>query len=286
MFRSRADLMGQWHWLKGRWHEGDCTWILREAPTPWGPWTTVATKVWDMYHDYYFPVFAPKFVSSDGLHLYVFTAGWGKYTSILYRLTLIPLDLRTGSSPLLEPAGTSSAASEKISRPHEGLKLDNTKPGVVYQYYASPKLDFDGGSSQFSKVSRLGVAPDKTGVCARPALQCIRRDGKFFVHFEGYFVASYPGDYTFFLNSQDGSRLTVAEELVVDNDGYHAPYEQAGTIRLGDGLHRFVLDFFQASDGGLLEIGVRVPGQPRRSVEAADLVHLDDVGDASACNVR
>ncbi len=112
-------LMGQWHWLKGRWHEGDCTWVLREAPTPWGPWTTVTTKVWDMYHDYYFPVFAPKFINADGLRLYVFTAGWGKYLSPLYRLTVIPLYLRTASDSSAEPASTRSAALEDKSQPHE-----------------------------------------------------------------------------------------------------------------------------------------------------------------------
>ena len=88
-------LMGQWHWEKGKWHKGTCTWLLREAPTPWGPWTPVATKVWgdlDMYRDYYFPCFVPKFISDDGLRLYTFTSGW--YKGPQYRLTVIPIDIQ------------------------------------------------------------------------------------------------------------------------------------------------------------------------------------------------
>jgi hypothetical protein len=347
-------LMGQWHWLTGRWHEGDCTWVLREAPTPWGPWTTVATRVWDMYHDYYFPVLAPKFISDDGLHIHVFTAGWGKYTSILYRLSVMPItlvtrrslsfskdhlefgdtlgqtrpadqsievhlgdgrpvtglsvesapswittsiepsasrtrvinhvsdaDLSPGEysgqvilvSPGAEPARAWYTVSVKIQQLHHGLTVGKTKPGVRYQYYASPRMDF-GGVTQLAKFSKLRIAPEKTGVCALPDLRCLPNPAKFFVHFEGYFQAVYPGEYTFFLNSQDGSRLIVSEQMVVDNDGPHAPYERAGTLWLEEGLHPFAVDFFQAYGNGHLQLDVRVPGQSRRPLDAADLVHV------------
>jgi hypothetical protein len=87
---AKRYLMGQWHWEKGKWHNGDCTWVLREAPAPWGPWTSVATKVWHKEQDYYFPVFVPKFISQDGHRLYIFTAGGGGY-----RLNVMPIDLLT-----------------------------------------------------------------------------------------------------------------------------------------------------------------------------------------------
>jgi len=89
---AKRYLMAQWHWEKGKWHNGDCTWVLREAPAPWGPWTTVATKVWAKDHDYYFPVFVPKFISKEGHRLYIFTAGGGAAN---YGLKVIPIDLLT-----------------------------------------------------------------------------------------------------------------------------------------------------------------------------------------------
>jgi hypothetical protein len=113
-------------------------------------------------------------------------------------------------------------------------------------------------------------------VSAVPDLRGIgESDQKFFAHFEGYFIAPYPGEYTFFVNSQDGSRLTVADELVVDNDGLHASYERSGALWLGTGAHRLAVDYFQGIENGLLRIDVRVPGQARRSLEGADLVHIE-----------
>jgi Domain of unknown function (DUF4185) len=90
---AKRYLMAQWHWEKGKWHNGDCTWVLREAPAPWGPWAPVATTIWDKDHDYYFPVFVPKFISKDGRRLYIFTAGQGRAAS--HGLTVMPIDLQT-----------------------------------------------------------------------------------------------------------------------------------------------------------------------------------------------
>jgi hypothetical protein len=84
--QGKRYLMGQWHWEKSKWHDGDCTWVVREAPTPWRPWTTIETKVWNRYHDYYFPAFVPKFISDDGLDLYIFTTDRG-------RLSVMPIGL-------------------------------------------------------------------------------------------------------------------------------------------------------------------------------------------------
>ncbi len=52
------------------------------------------------------------------------------------------------------------------------------------------------------------------------------------------------GDYTFYLESDDGSRLLLDGQVVVDNEGLHASQTQAGSVWLGVGLHPIQVDFF------------------------------------------
>ncbi|HEY2893097.1 MAG TPA: PVC-type heme-binding CxxCH protein, partial [Pirellulales bacterium] len=52
-------------------------------------------------------------------------------------------------------------------------------------------------------------------------------------------------DVTFYVNSDDGSRLYIDEKLVVDNGGSHAMREKSGHVRLARGDHALLLEFVQ-----------------------------------------
>lgn len=54
-----------------------------------------------------------------------------------------------------------------------------------------------------------------------------------------------PGKYRFRLNSDDGSKLIVNGKKVIDNDGQHAPTSKHGDIVLKEGVHEFVVEYFQ-----------------------------------------
>jgi len=54
------------------------------------------------------------------------------------------------------------------------------------------------------------------------------------------------GDYTFFMQSDDGSRLYIDGQMVVQNDGSHGMLEKSGTVTLAAGRHPLLIDFFQA----------------------------------------
>lgn len=53
------------------------------------------------------------------------------------------------------------------------------------------------------------------------------------------------GNYTFSLDSDDGSYLFINSLLAVDNGGGHAPAVQSGTVFLTAGLHPFKVQFFE-----------------------------------------
>ncbi|MGE3354951.1 MAG: PA14 domain-containing protein, partial [Planctomycetota bacterium] len=64
----------------------------------------------------------------------------------------------------------------------------------------------------------------------------------------------------FALRSDDGSKLWIDGELVVDNDGLHAAVEQSGHRALGQGLHPIEVWWFNATGGVDLQLRWARPG--------------------------
>lgn len=61
-------------------------------------------------------------------------------------------------------------------------------------------------------------------------------------------------EYTFYTNSDDGSLLFVGGQLVVDNDGLHRAEEIQGSISLSEGEHEIVVEYFNRTGGGVLDV--------------------------------
>ncbi|QGQ97659.1 DUF4185 domain-containing protein [Paenibacillus psychroresistens] len=91
----------QWYYTTGSGETGhqETIWEFYESPTPWGPWNKFAAYLF-YPHGYYNPYVVPKFTSSDGKKLIIFTTGdfitnQRSEAENLYRLTIIPCELRT-----------------------------------------------------------------------------------------------------------------------------------------------------------------------------------------------
>lgn len=67
----------------------------------------------------------------------------------------------------------------------------------------------------------------------------------FAIDYTGRFWIDKPGLYTFMLTSDDGSRLYVDDELVVDNDGVHPSVDVSGDVTLSAGIHGIRVSYFQ-----------------------------------------
>jgi hypothetical protein len=79
--------------------------------------------------------------------------------------------------------------------------------------------------------------------------------------------------YTFTVNSDDGSRLFIADVQVVDNDGSHSATEVTGDIALQKGKHPFRLLYFEDVGGERLTVQYEGPGVPRQAVPARAISH-------------
>jgi PA14 domain len=67
----------------------------------------------------------------------------------------------------------------------------------------------------------------------------------FAIDYKGRFWIEKPGTYQFALTSDDGAKLYIDDELVVDNDGLHPPEVKTARFGLSGGIHRIRVSYFQ-----------------------------------------
>lgn len=90
---------------------------------------------------------------------------------------------------------------------------------------------------------------------------------------EGDFNIDQAGEYTFFLKSDDGSKLYIDDQLVVDNDGDHSVLELKGAKELTAGRHKLRIDFFEAASEAILELQIQGPGMERQPFPVEKISH-------------
>jgi predicted neuraminidase len=93
----------------------------------------------------------------------------------------------------------------------------------------------------------------------------------FGLSFSGYIEVPKDDVYIFSLLSNDGSRLFIADKLVVDNDGPHGTTEKGGEIALQKGWHKIELLYFQAGGGKALQVFVESGGAEKTELKANTL---------------
>src|SRR5690606_21334956 len=82
----------------------------------------------------------------------------------------------------------------------------------------------------------------------------------FLTHVVGNVHAPEDGEYTCRLTSDDGSRLSIGAEVVVDNDGLHGEESVEGTVTLTAGAHPLFVEFFEDAYGQVLRLEWMPPG--------------------------
>lgn len=97
------------------------------------------------------------------------------------------------------------------------------------------------------------------------------RDSSFGFVFEGLLVVPEAGKYTFYLDSDDGSRLLVNGKMILEHDGIHGVgNEKSTTIELAAGARPIRLEYFQSGSGLGLNVAWGKAGGPRRWLSAPD----------------
>ena len=76
------------------------------------------------------------------------------------------------------------------------------------------------------------------------------------------------GTYTFYTQSDDGSRLYIDGKLVVNNDGLHGQVERSGKVNLTSGAHQIVVTYFDNGGGDGLRVSWQGPRIRKQEISA------------------
>ena len=139
----------------------------------------------------------------------------------------------------------------------------NAVNGIEYKYYEGSHYDV---LPDFTSLS-----PIKAGTTPNFDLSVANRSEVFAINFTGYIDVPADGQYTFYTNSDDGSKLYIDNILVVDNDGQHSMIERSGTIGLKAGKHVISVGFFQQQVDKGLKVSYEGPGISKQIIPSSVL---------------
>ena len=129
--------------------------------------------------------------------------------------------------------------------------------GMTYSYY-------EGTWTQLPDFTTMN--PVLTGTLSSINLTPRARDDFFAIRYRGCLAIPADGDYTLFLRSDEGSRLYLDGNLVVDNDGVHDVAEVSETITLAAGMHPVEVHYFEREGAETLEVSWAGPGFAREEL--------------------
>jgi hypothetical protein len=179
-----------------------------------------------------------------------------------------PLSMTAGDSakPLPRPVG--SVRSFGVITPHE-----NTLCGDVY--------DLSQGASalpDFWNMDPVGsIYTDKLEVWDQDIYLADGIPGAthnnlwFGIDYYGEFYVTKPGEYVFDLQSDDGAKLEIDNQTVIDEDGIHQVQAKTAHVTLAEGRHTIHVPYFQGAPTRLaLVLQVKPPGGSMRVMNLAD----------------
>ena len=151
---------------------------------------------------------------------------------------------------------------------------DALQPGLVGRYYqmsgtlddfptipAWRKPDVERVDKQINFASTLEVFPGTKLL------------DNFYVNWTGVIRIPKDGNYTFHLESDDGSRLFIDGKQVVDNGGPHEMTEMAGRAELKTGDHEIKVEFFDGEEDAGCILSWDTADKTKEVVPASVLFH-------------
>lgn len=134
------------------------------------------------------------------------------------------------------------------------FQVDETKNGLFYDY-------FEGTWERLPDLDK--ETPLRSGITFELTLEGIpTRPDYFALRFRGWLVLEEAGEYTFIARANDGLRLWVDNQAVVENCGLFGRQEIMGKIQLSSGKHRLEVEYLEKTGGQFLEVFIQGPSLP------------------------
>lgn len=132
-------------------------------------------------------------------------------------------------------------------------------PGLHYQFFRGIFVVLPDFAS---------LAPDEEGVLPVVDISAHVAEDDFAYLLTGYLVVEQAGPRSFVLTSDDGSRLVLDGQTVIDNDGLHVALGEPVTMDLTEGQHELRLEYFERNGDAVLQLDWVLDGGTREPVQA------------------
>ena len=179
-------------------------------------------------------------------------------------------------------AGESQAIAMYLARGQATGLFDPNQPlervpGLRYTYIEFGNNEYSTEGNEDFANHFPGNLPDSardylrvagSGIIDRVTDSVLKRPQQVGLLFYGSLTISVPGEYTFYVKSDDGSRLYIGTELVVNNDNDHGAVEKSGKIRLGVGDHPFKVTYYNRGGDGEISASFEGPGISKQEIPA------------------
>jgi alpha-L-fucosidase len=182
----------------------------------------------------------------------------------IYETTTITARIFRGERPL---SGVFQKTFTKV-KPAPGQELAAAAPGLRFLY-------FEGDWDRLPDFSFM--KPVKTGVVTGFDRSPMNEEGEHYgFEFRGFVRIPEDEVYTFFTESDDGSRLWIDQSLVVDNDGLHGMRVASGVVALGTGLHEIWVHYFEKTGGDDLKVFRQTANGGKMEIPPETLFHIPE----------
>lgn len=152
----------------------------------------------------------------------------------------------TGNEPVFYYPSALNSNEEETMEYFPAKNVNPTKQGVMYTYY-------EGKFKQTNQVTSGKKV--KEGIIKNISIDNAQVEDHFGYDFRTLIKIPKKGVYSFYTFSDDGSRLYIDGQEVVNNDEGHSARRREGKIALDEGFHELRILYFEDYMGQELEVG-------------------------------
>lgn len=119
---------------------------------------------------------------------------------------------------------------------------------------------FDGKNFNKLKLTRVDSDIDFSWGISNPAVGAITDPDDFSIRWSGEINITYSGEYSFYTYSDDGVRLYIDNQLIINNWTNHKARWDKGTIYLSEGRHRLQLEYYDTLQHAIIKLAWKQQG--------------------------
>ena len=165
------------------------------------------------------------------------------------------------------------------------VMIENYRTGLIWDLFmSSPEIQAGLEQMEWSREEDAGLTvsyfegewdalpdfetltPVFQDVVSVPTHAIRNRDDHYGLQFTGTIQIVESGDYTFYLSSDDGSRLVFDGQELIANDGTHGVVEVSANVTLSTGEYPIQIDYFEAIGGQYLSLEYEGPNIEKQTI--------------------